>query len=43
MSEKGKKISIGTKPTTRQTPVAADAWVETRETGQEEKRKNLSV
>jgi hypothetical protein len=42
MSEKQvKKISIGAKPTTRQPTVAADAWVETRETVQDEEKEKL--
>ncbi|MFA5921147.1 MAG: hypothetical protein WC856_07630 [Methylococcaceae bacterium] len=47
MSEKtAKKITIGSKPTNRLPPVVAgaDAWVDKRETGQEEeKMKRLTI
>lgn len=38
-----KKVAIGTKPTNKHTPVAADAWVENRDAPQEEKMKRLTI
>jgi hypothetical protein len=39
-----KKVSIGTKPTTKPAPAAADAWVENRTTGDEpEQMKRLTI
>jgi hypothetical protein len=38
-----KKISIGSKPTNKPAPVAADAWVDNREIGQNEKMKRLTI
>ena len=39
-----KKVSIGTKPTNKPAPAAADAWVERRSTGDEvEAMKRLTI
>lgn len=39
-----KKISIGTKPTNKPAPAAADAWVESRSSGDEpEPMKRLTI
>jgi len=39
-----KKVSIGTKPTKKPAPVAADAWVESRRNGDEpEAMKRLTI
>lgn len=38
-----KKISIGAKPTTRAVPAAADAWVESRNAGEVEPMKRLTI
>ena len=39
-----KKISIGTKPTNKPAPAAADAWVESRSSGDEpEAMKRLTI
>ena len=39
-----KKVSIGTKPTNKPAPAAADAWVEHRSTGDEmEAMKRLTI
>lgn len=38
-----KKIAFGTKPTNKPAPVAADAWVESREAGEVEATKRLTI
>ena len=38
-----KKISIGTKPTNKPAPAAADAWVENRDAGEADKMKRLTI
>jgi hypothetical protein len=38
-----KKVAIGTKPTNKPTPVAADDWVENRDAPREEKMKRLTI
>lgn len=38
-----KKITIGTKPTNKPLAVAADAWVENRDAGEEEQMKRLTI
>lgn len=38
-----KKIAFGTKPTNKPAPVAADAWVESREAGEVESMKRLTI
>jgi hypothetical protein len=38
-----KKISIGTKPTNKPAPAAADAWVESRTAGEAEAMKRLTI
>ena len=39
-----KKVSIGTKPTSKPAPAAADAWVESRSSGDEpEAMKRLTI
>lgn len=38
-----KKIAFGTKPTNKPAPVAADAWVESRDAGKVEATKRLTI
>ena len=38
-----KKVSIGTKPTNKPAQVKADAWVDKRETDENEKVKRLTI
>lgn len=38
-----KKIAFGTKPTNKPVPAPADAWVESRSTGETENMKRLTI
>lgn len=38
-----KKIAFGTKPTNKPAPVAADAWVDSRDAGETEAMKRLTI
>lgn len=38
-----KKIAFGTKPTNKPAPVAADAWVDSRDAGEAEAMKRLTI
>jgi hypothetical protein len=38
-----KKIQIGTKPTNKPTPAAADAWVESRSNDEPKRMKRLTI